>query len=254
MNVSSAKYLIKILNEKGPWYLFRNIAKFSGAYCFHFFMFPMYFYKTKSLPQKMLIENVLNFVDYDCYGVYKPLQVHSEIVRLLKYVEKMKPKIVVEIGTANGGTLLSLIKTSSPKVAISIDMPGGAFGGGYAWYKILLFHAFVKEKQQIYLIRADSHALSTKGSLEKILGKEKIDFLLIDGDHTYEGVKKDFKLYAPLVKKNGVIAFHDIVVHNAMLNCGVSTFWNQLKKKYRSQTFVENWKQGFCGIGIILKN
>ena len=39
---------------------------------------------------------------------------------------------------------------------------------------------------------------------------EKIDFLFIDGDHSYEGCKKDVALYMPLLKSGGIIAFHDI--------------------------------------------
>lgn len=37
----------------------------------------------------------------------------------------------------------------------------------------------------------------------------KIDFLFIDGDHSYEGVKKDFELYSKILSDNGVIVLHD---------------------------------------------
>lgn len=37
----------------------------------------------------------------------------------------------------------------------------------------------------------------------------KIDFLFIDGDHSYEGVKKDFELYSKIISDNGVIVLHD---------------------------------------------
>jgi len=37
----------------------------------------------------------------------------------------------------------------------------------------------------------------------------KIDFLFIDGDHNYDGVKKDWDLYSPLLKKGSIVAFHD---------------------------------------------
>ena len=39
---------------------------------------------------------------------------------------------------------------------------------------------------------------------------EKLDFLFIDGDHSYDGVKADFEMYAPMVRPGGLIAFHDI--------------------------------------------
>ena len=37
----------------------------------------------------------------------------------------------------------------------------------------------------------------------------KIDYLHIDADHSYEGVKKDFELYSKLVKPTGLISIHD---------------------------------------------
>lgn len=42
-----------------------------------------------------------------------------------------------------------------------------------------------------------------------ILQDIKIDFLFIDGDHSYEGVKKDFELYSKLLTEHGVIVIHD---------------------------------------------
>lgn len=37
-----------------------------------------------------------------------------------------------------------------------------------------------------------------------------IDLLFIDGDHQYASVLTDWLLYSPLVKKGGLIAFHDV--------------------------------------------
>jgi len=39
----------------------------------------------------------------------------------------------------------------------------------------------------------------------------ELNFLFIDGDHTYEGVRKNFEMYSPLVRRGGIVAFHDIV-------------------------------------------
>ena len=36
-----------------------------------------------------------------------------------------------------------------------------------------------------------------------------IDYLHIDGDHSYEGVKKDFELYSTIMNPNGIISIHD---------------------------------------------
>lgn len=42
-----------------------------------------------------------------------------------------------------------------------------------------------------------------------VLQDIKIDFLFIDGDHSYEGVKKDFDLYSTILAEKGVIVIHD---------------------------------------------
>jgi len=42
-----------------------------------------------------------------------------------------------------------------------------------------------------------------------VLHDIKVDLLFIDGDHTYEGVKKDFDLYSNLLSNNGIIVVHD---------------------------------------------
>jgi predicted O-methyltransferase YrrM len=40
--------------------------------------------------------------------------------------------------------------------------------------------------------------------------QNKIDFLFLDGDHSYEGVKTDVDSWLPKVKSGGVVAMHDI--------------------------------------------
>jgi cephalosporin hydroxylase len=154
-----------------------------------------------------------------------PLQIKEEILTLLELLKDMEPKVVLEIGTAKGGTLFLFTRVaSSDATIISIDLPGGMFGGGYPAWKIPLYKSFAREKQKIYLIRADSHNYKTLDKVKEILNGRSVDFLFIDGDHTYEGVKKDFEMYSPLVKK-GIIAFHDIVPGPLEYVGGVPKFW-----------------------------
>jgi hypothetical protein len=42
-----------------------------------------------------------------------------------------------------------------------------------------------------------------------VLHDIKIDLLFIDGDHSYEGVKKDFDLYTKLLSDSGLVILHD---------------------------------------------
>ncbi len=42
--------------------------------------------------------------------------------------------------------------------------------------------------------------------------REPIRFLLIDADHSYEGVKRDFERWSPHVASGGLIVFHDYLM------------------------------------------
>ena len=174
---------------------------------------PYALLKIKYLNKKSLnLNDLVNFCFYGISGLIKPLQVHDEILELLKIIYDIKPKIILEIGTANGGTLFLLSRIASVDgTIISIDLPSGPFGGGYSKWRIPLYKSFALIDQQIHLIRADSHSQETLEKTKIMLNGKDVDFLFIDGDHTYEGVKKDFEMYSPLVKKGGIIAFHDIV-------------------------------------------
>lgn len=66
----------------------------------------------------------------------RPGQIKEEIIELLKILAKRRPKFILEIGTAGGGTLFQFVRVSSPDaVIISIDLLGGRFGGGYPKWK-----------------------------------------------------------------------------------------------------------------------
>jgi predicted O-methyltransferase YrrM len=189
------------------------------------------------------------------YCIDRPIlmtQVRSEAVALGKMLASRAPACSLEIGTNYGGTLLLLCNVSSPRAKIiSVDLPLGRFGGGYPRRKIPLYRKFPKSGQQLHLIRADSHLEETKGRVIRILNGELLDYLFIDGDHTYEGVRRDFEMYAPLVRSGGMIALHDIAVHNRDTECQVDKFWSEVKNKYRHQEIVENAKQGWAGLGIL---
>ena len=82
--------------------------------------------------------------------------------------------------------------------------------------------------------------------IKAILRDNKVDFLFIDDDHSYEGIKKDFEMYSPLVRKGGIIAFHDIVPSGYPT---VYKFWNEVKYEYLE--IVKDRNQNCYSIGII---
>jgi predicted O-methyltransferase YrrM len=185
----------------------------------------------------------------------RPAQVAAELRRFGEIVSSAKPKAVLEIGTLRGGTLFVLCKLSDPDATIiSVDLPGGPYGGSYNFIQAALYRRFRKPQQSVHLLRADSHLESTKEAVRQI--SPKLDLLFIDGDHTQAGVKRDFELYSPLVRSGGMVVFHDIVPHDmskfpSEKACGVDRFWREIKASYHHLEIIDDPNQGWAGIGIV---
>jgi cephalosporin hydroxylase len=194
---------------------------------------------------------------FEDWNVISPNQIRSEIEALLDLLAKDSPRTVLEIGTARGGTLFLLAYVAGDDATlVSIDLPysGPCGNAGYPPAFEPLFTSFARDQQRIELIRGDSHSEETSASVERIVGEHAVDFLLIDGDHTEAGVRRDFTMYSPLVRKDGYLALHDIVPGRPELSGGVPDFWTELKHSRSTQEFVRDWGQGAYGIGVIKKS
>ena len=72
-----------------------------------------------------------------------------------------------------------------------------------------------------------STAVSTLKKAYTFLDGNPVDVLFIDGDHSYEGVLADWLLYNPLVRKGGIVAFHDAQLRGPSL--GVADLLDKLE-------------------------
>lgn len=213
-------------------------------------MLPRFIGKIRNLePQE--IEKDIDFAYDSCLRLIRPRQIVSEIRSLLEILENEMPKIMLEIGTATGGSLFLFSRhIEKHGTAISIDLPDGPGGGGYPSWKIPLYRSFFP-KARCHLIRGDSHSKEVHEKVKAILSGRRLDFLFIDGDHTYEGVKLDFDKYSKLVKKGGIIALHDIKEHPPSWNVGVKRFWDEIKDDYEHKEFLDEEITAWGGIGVI---
>ncbi|HZT92715.1 MAG TPA: class I SAM-dependent methyltransferase [Gaiellaceae bacterium] len=183
-----------------------------------------------------------------------PLQRRSEFVAFLDLVAEAAPRTVLEIGTAAGGTLLMFARVAQPDaVVVGVDWATAAtgFGGDAAnARRRRLYESFGRDRQRVHYLFADSHAPETLDRVRTLLHGRAVDLLFVDGDHRYEGVERDFAMYAPLVGDGGIVAFHDIVPGPPEAVGGVPEFWQRVKTADAVE-LVEDWSQGGYGIGVI---
>lgn len=107
---------------------------------------------------------------------------------------------------------------SIPENGIYVEI--GVFQGRSLWFAEKTVHPSVNlfgvdlVKKPKFLratyMRSDSWIAShTYKDVYMENGEPNIDVLFIDGDHSYEGVKRDIENWAPFVKSGGKIVFHD---------------------------------------------
>lgn len=222
-----------------------------------------------------IIDTVVNIrPGYGQYKVYS-IQLSDELYQLLKLVRKENTERVLEIGTANGGSFYTWCR-GIPGIedVVSLDLPNGRYGGGYNERKINIFESF-SNKVNMEFVRGNSHKESTYKEVANIAGEEGFDFIFIDGDHSFEGVKMDFQMYKQLLAEDGVIALHDIKHHpndpnvvnkrrkntdaeDRHLNWGIAhpdvnvkEFWDDICEEYQTKEIISHPDQTWGGIGVI---
>jgi predicted O-methyltransferase YrrM len=165
------------------------------------------------------------------------MQKPEEVELLCRFLKGRAAEVVLEIGTGRGGTLWLWSHLEGNKCVISIDLWGGAFGGGPSEDDMARIENWVDREKETYVNNRDSHKTETLEEVKEALAGRQLDILFIDGDHTYEGCRQDFEMYSPLVKPGGVIVFHDILEHPTELNCHVDKVWTELTPKYEAHEF-----------------
>ncbi len=210
--------------------------------------------KIDSLPDEMSHDRVIDFAWNVSHGLLRPFQVRSEYEDFIRRVfrDDNRPKNIMEIGSFNGGTLFVSCRLAAPGgVIVSLDLPGGEFGGGYPEWKTPLYKSFPQSTQELHLIRGDSHSFDSLAKVKEALDGRQLDFLFIDGDHTYEGVKQDYEMYSTLVRPGGWIGFHDVAKHRANSGCEVDRLWQELKQDFECVDFINDVQQGWAGLGLM---
>jgi predicted O-methyltransferase YrrM len=187
----------------------------------------------------------LNYLEkFNYFGIKLwPGQNRFEILSLLRMLKKRNLNTILEIGTAGGGTMFLFSRIASHDATlISID-------NNYGWRKTFI-KSFATKRQNIILVEMNSHQKQTKNKIKHILKDKKLDFLFIDGDHSYNGVKDDFSMYAGFVKHGGIIVLHDILLEDT-----VGKFYQEIKNNFKHTEIIDkrvkSSREVKKGIGVL---
>lgn len=194
----------------------------------------------------------------------------AEIQMLWSLYLMSQPRVVLEVGTAQGGTAASWLQLGRDDLTFiaidrclddSLPRPGEPVhkdiysgplkmysqGGG--------IHHLKKPNQTVVGISGWTHEESTIQQLLGVLGGRKVDFMFHDASHKMEKSAADFQIFWPLIAEGGAMAFHDIN-WSADLNCDKKIEWDRIRREETYSAcyeFLPSRETSEMGIGVLLK-
>ncbi len=121
----------------------------------------------------------------------------------------LKPKVAVEIGSARGKSACYVgqaLKENGGGKLFAIDPHTRT-----NWNDENSVDTLDEMRRNIRSFRLEKQIEIIRETSERAAGRWMlpIDLLFIDGDHSYEGVKRDWELFSPHVSSFGIVIFHD---------------------------------------------
>ncbi|MCL4338900.1 class I SAM-dependent methyltransferase [Patescibacteria group bacterium] len=166
----------------------------------------------------------------------------------------LKPKRVLCVGSRKGFIPAICALACQENGFGDVDFVDAGFGpddpnnwSGIGWWKEVnpnKHFSFLDVKKNL-----TTHVMTTSEFAKRY--KHKYQYIYIDGDHSYEGVKRDYSLFWPRLDKGGFMAFHDVVARGYLDKglFGIWRFWREIEYKH---TFIFPFPKD-SGLGIIQK-
>lgn len=177
-------------------------------------------------------------------GIEVIAQIPGEIREFMAWLSERDIRDVLEIGVYEAGTIACWKGLFPDADVLGVDIGTGSDR---------LFGLQKKHGFEL-MMRSDSRLPET---FEKVKDR-RFDFIFVDGDHSYEAVKSDYGMYWPLVRDEGIMAFHDIkdTEFHRSIGVEVERLWGELKGSHTHKEFIDPAPppdEGFGGIGVIFK-
>ncbi len=158
-----------------------------------------------------------------------------ELAQLVTLVRAAEPSRILEIGVWDGGTLREWVALADDVTAIDDQCRHPGLWKEWA----------IRNLAELHLFRTSSH---NEDAIREIASLGPYDFVFIDADHSYEGVRADWENYSPMVADGGMVAFHDIVERP---DYGVSRLWAEIKAAGGRWVEIVDTSEPFGGIGVV---
>jgi predicted O-methyltransferase YrrM len=175
-----------------------------------------------------------------------------ELEWFVRMAQRLDVRSYLEIGSRFGDSFYAVMANLRPgAIGVSIDLPESPENA--ARLGATLDELYALKQHCVLQFNNSRHPFARHFAAEFA----PYDLILIDGDHTYEGVSEDYWAYSPLGR---AVALHDVAAPDDWISDGkpngVQRFWCEMKSKTErtSRTFQEFATPGSnMGYGVVFR-
>jgi hypothetical protein len=179
-------------------------------------------------------------------------QVRSEFRSFLQLLTTLNVRSYLEVGAYRGGTFYRVMR-ALPAGALGVTVDNGRRSASRGRPSPLaeVGARLARQGYAIETIFGDSRDGATIEAARRL---GPYDAILIDGDHSYDGVKHDWEAYGPMARR--LVAFHDVAeehVTRSGFRVEVPRLWREIKAAgANTREFVAPGSK--MGIGVVVRS
>ena len=185
------------------------------------------------------------------------LQSVEELIWLAPFIDRLKPKVILEIGIYKGGwqwVMCPFYEKGASIIGID-SMQRHQQDNGEAELDEMLARLKVEgHTTEMFRGRSNDEKVqdAVHAFIDGITGNvgPVVDLLHIDGAHDYFTAAADFYFYSRFVRRGGLVVLHDIATQTSQMN--VKQLWDEIKLKAVTCGSVTYETCVEAGIGVVM--
>jgi hypothetical protein len=174
----------------------------------------------------------------------------QELGGFIELLQREGVRSYLEIGARHGDTFFDVMRAlPMGSRGVAVDLPGGNWGTSKSQTHLRMTCDDLRQRgYEAHCIFANSQ---DEGTAQIVNSMGPFDAALIDGDHLYDGVKRDWHLYGHQAR---LIAFHDIAgdgqrQKTSQLPVEVPRLWREIRSDFPYREFIARGSK--MGIGVL---
>jgi predicted O-methyltransferase YrrM len=156
------------------------------------------------------LEGIRPIPEWCCMPPYLGPKSHDDFEPLMRIVRKLRPSVVIELGTAYGNTVANICREAPDARIYTVNALPDEQSGDLVTCELSkdeIGSVFRKSGYGGRVTQIYENTLHL--NLSQYMGGDKADLAIVDACHDTDYVMNDFYKVKPFVRPGGIVLFHD---------------------------------------------